>query len=666
MLPGAGRAAPVEEPPLAALEVPFLPQTERLCGGATAAMLFRYWGERHADVQQFAPLVDRRAGGISTDRLTAAIAERGWSVERVGGSLDTIRAHLTQRQPLILLLEVRPRRYHFVVVVAANAAQVVVHDPAVGPSRRYPVPAFLRAWSPTGHWALRVLPGDKRPPVKSEPLLRPPARGPSPPGQQQPECVRDLAEAVEEVRQRGLASADGLLGEVRTRCPRMSAVVSELAGVRFAQRRFVEAAALSAEATRLDPSDAYGWDLLGSSRFVLRDLGGALEAWNTIERPRLDSLQIDGLSWTHYARVAEILGLDAGTTLTRNALARADRRLRDLPTRATTRVDVVPHEDGWGTVRAVIVERPRRPRGWFEWAAVAAEGLVQREVAATVPGWTGQGEVWSAGWRWWTHRPRLALAYAVPRTGPVPGVFKVELLQASQTYAASALGATVSQDHLRGSVSVGQWLTGSARYEATAGIDRWDGTRLAASAGLALDRRFQGDRLSVGVSGKYFWPLRESQGFGSGAVRARWRSTTAAEGLAMMFVAGYAATSSESPLTEWLGAGDQSAASPLLRAHPLTDAGIIDGAGFGRRLVSATAEGRRWLKKPSILRVGVAAFVDGARAQDGFGPDSAERLKVDAGLGVRVRIPGRDGVIRVDYGQGLRDGARALTIGWTE
>ena len=50
--------------PVPAIDVPFLPQTEALCGGAAAAMVFRYWGDAHADVQEFAPLVDRRAGGI--------------------------------------------------------------------------------------------------------------------------------------------------------------------------------------------------------------------------------------------------------------------------------------------------------------------------------------------------------------------------------------------------------------------------------------------------------------------------------------------------------------------------------------------------------------------------------------------------------------------------
>ena len=51
-----------------AIDVPYLPQTDALCGGAAAAMVFRYWGDAHADAQEFAALVDRRAGASPTMR----------------------------------------------------------------------------------------------------------------------------------------------------------------------------------------------------------------------------------------------------------------------------------------------------------------------------------------------------------------------------------------------------------------------------------------------------------------------------------------------------------------------------------------------------------------------------------------------------------------------
>src|SRR5258706_10421811 len=117
-----------------ALDVPYLPQTEALCGGAASAMVFRFWGERHANVQQFAPLVDRRAGGISEEALVQAIRDRGWQASTVDGSLDAVRTHLRAGEPLILLIEDRPNRYHYVVAVGAADREIFVHDPAWGPS----------------------------------------------------------------------------------------------------------------------------------------------------------------------------------------------------------------------------------------------------------------------------------------------------------------------------------------------------------------------------------------------------------------------------------------------------------------------------------------------------------------------------------------------------
>ena len=64
--------APLAAEPAIALDVPYLPQTEAMCGGAAAAMVLRYWGDAHAGEQQFDALFDRRAGGIATTTLRRA------------------------------------------------------------------------------------------------------------------------------------------------------------------------------------------------------------------------------------------------------------------------------------------------------------------------------------------------------------------------------------------------------------------------------------------------------------------------------------------------------------------------------------------------------------------------------------------------------------------
>jgi len=138
--------------------VPFLPQTPDLCGGAAVAMVLRYWGDAQADVQQFAPLVDRKAGGIAETALVAAVRERGWQAAAFTGSVDSLRDHLEHGRPIIVLLHDRGRRYHYVVVTAVDGVGVTVHDPSWGPSRLIRSDEFERRWGAAQFWSLVIVP----------------------------------------------------------------------------------------------------------------------------------------------------------------------------------------------------------------------------------------------------------------------------------------------------------------------------------------------------------------------------------------------------------------------------------------------------------------------------------------------------------------------------
>jgi hypothetical protein len=128
---------------------------------------------------------------------------------------------------------------------------------------------------------------------------------------------------------------------------------------------------------------------------------------------------------------------------------------------------------------------------------------------------------------------------------------------------------------------------------------------------------------------------------------------------------GIEGVSDAAPFGLWPGAGDGRARAPLLRAHPLLHDGIVDltRSAFGRELAYGSVETQRWLERPSLVRVGIAGFADVARAtrRADAAPPAAQ---VDVGAGVRVRIPGAAGLLRVDVAHGIRDGANALTFGW--
>ena len=81
--------------PLALLDVPFISQSELLCGGAAAAMVLRYWGERGISAETFSHLVDRSAAGIRTDVLVDELRRRGWTAD--GGDGDELALRRRRR-----------------------------------------------------------------------------------------------------------------------------------------------------------------------------------------------------------------------------------------------------------------------------------------------------------------------------------------------------------------------------------------------------------------------------------------------------------------------------------------------------------------------------------------------------------------------------------------
>src|SRR3954469_12924847 len=232
-----------------AIEVPYLPQTDALCGGAAAAMVFRYWGDAHADLQDFAPLIDRRAGGIAADVLIAAVKSRGWRVGRVEASIEALGARLREGQPAIALLPDRGNRYHYVVVTAVTEDSVVVHDPAWGPSRPIRNAEFKRAWSAAAFWSLVILPDPAQLHLPRSPGSLTHDLAPAAGGSAVDDAVCDarLNAALDAIRVQGFDSADALLADVRAQCPAAIGAVRELSGVRFAQRRWSDAAALASE-----------------------------------------------------------------------------------------------------------------------------------------------------------------------------------------------------------------------------------------------------------------------------------------------------------------------------------------------------------------------------------------------------------------------------------
>lgn len=626
--------------PLSILDVPFISQSEALCGGAAAAMVLRYWGARGLDAESFAPLVDRSAGGIRTDRLVEDVRRRGWNALEVDGREELVDAELTRGRPVLALIEDRPGTYHYIVIVAATPQAIVLHDPARAPFRVMDREQFARRWSRADRWMAVITP------LESSRSSEPPAPVEVTDGTS---CADLLSSGVQRAQAGQFDEAERRLTTALS-CGG-AAPVRELAGLRLLQRRWPEVSELASAALAVDPTDEYAWQLLATSRFVQNDPDGALEAWNRISQPHVDLVAVGGLTHTRQRVVERLMAVPSQALLTPGLLDLSARRLKELPSAMGTRIEFVPRS-GLAELRAHVVERPLIPSDPWSYAAIGLVAAARKEVSLSTGALTGGGERISVGWRFWPGRQRVNAEIVAPaRWG---GLWGVDGFAERQPFTDETFPTTRRSGAGAG---VSNWITSWARVSARIGLDGWDdrGKYGVASAGLRLASAH--DRMTIGIDASNW--MGEA-GFGLVAVSARLRSSDANRGRVFIVRGGGAAASESTPADLWF-AGDTGSVRPaLLRAHPVVDDGMLESDRLGRRIAHISGEVRQWWTVKSIVQVGVAAFADAAHVERRAEPDG--RDDVDVGGGLRIGLPGLDGVFRLDVGKGLRDGDTAVSF----
>jgi hypothetical protein len=655
--PCTARAAAEDQVRL--LDVPYLPQSEALCGGAAAAMVMRYWTGSVVHADAFAGLVNEEAGGIRGDDLVRGLRDRGWQAVSFRGDPQVVAEHLANRRPLIVLIEDSPNRFHYLVVVGWWRDRVIAHDPARAPFRVYDATSFTAAWAKSGYWTLLATPPATTADSPPEGAASAPAAAPvAADGGGTTTCEAMVSEGVRLAGAGDLDRAAALLELAREMCGGDPAPLRELAGVHVVRKEWSLAAKLAADALRIDSSDAHSARILATSRFLLDDLDGALDAWNRIGEPVVDLVNVSGLERLRYEVAANLMELEPRDSLTSSTLALARRRLSELPAAALSSVTYAPGASGRANVEAAIVERPVFPSGVVPLGVIGARALTDREVSVTIAGVTGGGEALTASWRWWSRRPRIGLSFEAPSPSRHLGsVWRVDAFHDEQTYAPDR---EFKETWRAAKFSTADWLTPEWRAELGIGIDHFDKIGNSGSFAASLERRARDDDWRVITAvGVYAGNLTTA----TLSTHVDWRTPRRATGSAFLARGGFQVAGDEAPLALWPGAGTEPARDALLRAHPLLDDGVVTDAVIGRTLVSGSAEWRYWFQPgPRPFRIAPALFADAARAArsiDGFD----QRFHVDVGIGLRLGMPGA-GVLRVDLGRGLRDGEMALSLGW--
>ena len=654
--PSAAAPAPAEGR-LAIPEVPFLPQTRSLCGGAALSMVLRYWGEAGVHPEDFKGALRDDGRGITADTLRKLAEARGYRALALQADRAEAAAQLARGRPLIALAGARKGGgNHYVVLLAWANGSVLLHDPALGPFRVISEAEWQRRWDATGRWTLLVLPPTERRPKQHDTPPTVAADGP---------CAGMVTAALAKADDGDVASARQDLTAAASLCPGSSRAPREAAGLEFRLERWPEAAELAEQAVERDRDDFLAWRLLATSRFLEGKPEAALEAWNEVGEPRLDLVRIEGLARTPFRAVYDYLGGDAGEeVLTPSALRRAQRRLAALPAAEASRVSYRPVQGGRVELEAAIAERPTLEplRPWL--LESAARALIDHAAALDVANLTSSGDAARVFWRWQPNRPQLAFAAAAPRALGLPGVVTAQVVWDEQTYQLAGAAAALRETRKGASLSLQDWWWADSSAALTLAVDEWSDRGRSVSIAAAVEHRALEDKIALGgrLAG---WALRSGAPFYAGSLWARARTRAAAAGAPQLHLdLQLDAASAKAPLALWSGAGTGLGRDLLLRAHPLLRDGVVDGACFGRQMLRAGAEGDAGLAVIGPLVLRAAVFVDAARVLAPAPGLSARRTFVDVGTGLRLRLPGRRSTLRADVATPWGALHPQLSVGW--
>ncbi len=451
----------------------------------------------------------------------------------------------------------------------------------------------------------------------------------------------------------------------------------ERGGLAFLGRSYAEAVRDLRRALSLR-DDAYARDLLAASLFLGGRTDDALAQWNRIERPALRSLSLIGLERTRAELVRRELMPVEGATLRLHDLRESRLRLSELGAFRRITLRPVPLGDGKADLEVALDERPPLGGSKLEFVTSLGVNLLYDRVRLRYYNIAGTGATIGGQCRWETHRPQVVAGFAVPRVLGTSLHLSMDVFKGRQDYESPdplESHAGGGGFRLRAVVGPRTVLETGARLSNRAFSEPQPyappGRLVTLQAGLehrlvdAWRHRLDTTLRLFAASGAW----GSEVGYARGEVRLEYLLFASppkgvsieSSVLAAQVVAGWG--SGGTPLDEMYAPGASPDMALPLRAHPQARDGALGRAPIGRSLLLGNVEWRRRLFDVSLLQVGFAAFTDAARV---FGqPDAPPATLVDAGLGLRVAVKGGT-VLRLDYGRGLNDDARAVYIGFNQ
>jgi hypothetical protein len=464
----------------------------------------------------------------------------------------------------------------------------------------------------------------------------------------------------------------------------------ELAGVAFKQKRYPVAARHLRRALRLDPTDAYGNDFLGTVCFLQGNIAGALKYWNRVGKPQIVEVRSQPTPEVNAALLDRAMVFAPASVLRLPDLLATEARVDGLEIFSRYQFDLQARDDGKFDVLFRNRERDGWDRGTLEKLFLLFRGVPFQSVTPEIYNLRHQAINFVSMYRWDAEKRRLLARLSGPFQanpkfryaltadlrsenwdirnsfeGPAPVLesFNMRREAVGVDFAAFesgrwqwSAGAEVSHRDFR-SVSEGTAFNPNLL---TKGYQLKQIAKLDAGLWRLPERRLT---IEGGVSsqlGRLWWQPSHSFEKLQGSLRLHWLPQSQGDDYETQHRIRVGKTFGEVPFDELFMLGLERDNDLEMRGHIGTRDGRKGSAPLGRNYFLSNWEADKNLYRNGIFTVKLGPFLDVGKITDASAGSDSQKWLWDLGVQATVRVFGVG--VAFSYGKDLRSGNNAFYV----
>jgi len=469
--------------------------------------------------------------------------------------------------------------------------------------------------------------------------------------------------------------------------PKEARFLTERAGAEYRLNDFAAAKKDLAAALRLDPRDSYAREFLGTIYLLEENLEAALQYWNPLEKPRLESVTLEPVPRLQKELLQRAITFSAPAVLERGQLLSTNALLENLEVFPAWRIELTNQGESDYAARIHLAEENGWGDSWLSGILGLLRGLPYDTVYPSYLNAAQDTVNFTSLARWDAQKRRFAADLSFPLgRNPARRVTlffdaRNENWNLSTTFSGSAVPVTdLNLRRLAGGVKVhvvetGRWSWSSGFemvsrefrnipvlsvaeaapfFTSAKSFEAW--LELRRSLLRVPERRFTVNATGEARFGRGFADSLGPFGSFRGALKAHWFPKARGDDYETLLQLRAGDTTGNIPLDQLFQLGLDRDNDLLLRGQRGVTNGRKGRAPLGRRYLLLNSEVSKTIYDNALFRLQCGPFFDSGSVADASELFGSRRWLWNAGAQMKVRVLGSVSVV-LTYGWDLRSGA---------